>query len=197
MKRMFIFCAAGIFLLASVVYAFADIARPKSSPSPAPGKVVTQTFLTIVADPDASEARLQISQNDLPRLREALAGVSTDPTLIQRLSRSSTRTVMAGLFLFLSVSFAGVWLARSGQRRSHKALAAVLLGAAVIGAATLVTRANAGPPTPGYVRWAKLPKALMKGQETDGSVQIEIMPEGYGMRLILPLRNAQKANGEE
>ncbi|MDQ2855550.1 MAG: hypothetical protein M3R68_04420 [Acidobacteriota bacterium] len=195
MKRLLIFCAAGFIALASVVYANADIARPKPSPSTErEGKIVFHTGLTIVPDANAWEARLRISQSSLQELRAALADVQTNPSMIQRLSHSSTRTIMAGLFLFLSVSFAGVWLARSGQRRSHKVIAAVLLCAAVIGAATVITRANAGPP--GSYRWRGLPKALSEGRETQGGVDIEIVPDGQGMKLIIPLKN-KKPDGDE
>jgi len=196
---MLISCAAGLLLLASIVYAFADIARPKPSPEPSKeGKVVFHTGLTIVPDAKIYEARLQISQESLQNLREALAtvpaNVPANQSMIQRVAHSSTRTIMAGVFLFLSVSFAGVWLARSGRRRSHKAIAAVLLFAAVIGAATVITRANAGPP--GWYRWAGLPQALKDGKETAGSLDIEIVPEGNGMRLIIPTRRVNKPNEE-
>ena len=127
-------------------------------------------------------------------MRDALATVQTNQSMIQRLSHSSTRTIMAGLFLFLSVSFAGVWLARSGQRRSHKVIAAVLLCAAVIGAATVITRANAGPP--GSYRWRGLPQALSEGRATQGGLDIEIVPDGDGMKLIVPLKK-KKPNGDE
>ena len=104
---------------------------------------------------DVYEAKLQISQESLKYLRDALAsGQVSNPSLGQRIAQSSTRTIVAGLFLFFSVSFAGVWLARSATRRSHKAIAAVLLGVTVISAAAIITNANAGPP--GYVRWAGL-----------------------------------------
>ena len=73
---------------------------------------------------------------------------------------------MAGLFMFLAVSFAGVWLARSNQRRNHKAIAAALLVAVVLGIGTVIVRANAGPP--GYVRWQNLPQSLKDGKETVG-----------------------------
>jgi hypothetical protein len=199
MKRMFISGAAGLLLLATFVYAFADIARPKTSPSPEKfNKIVFHTGLTVVPDTKAYEARLQITQEELKSLREALAAVPANPSMMQRVAQSSTRTIMAGVFLFLSVSFAGVWLARAGQRRQsrgHKAIAAVLLCAGIIGAATVITRANAGPP--GWYRWAGLPQALKDGKETSGGLDIEIVPEGNGMRLIIPTRRVNKPNGEE
>jgi hypothetical protein len=103
---------------------------------------------------------------------------------------SSTRTIMAGTFMFLAVSFGGIWFARSGQRRNHKVVAAVVGVAFVLGLATVIVRANAGPP--GYIRWQNLPQALKDGQETAGGVQIEIAPGDDRMKLIIPLRKSNR-----
>ena len=91
--------------------------------------------------------------------------------------------------MFLAVSFAGVWLARSGQRRNQKAVAGVLLIAAFLGAATVIVRANAGPP--GYVRWQNLPQSLKDGKPTYGGVVVEVVPGDGNIKLIIPLRNKQ------
>ena len=197
MKRMFIYGAAMFVMLAAVALIYADVARPKPSASPLQeGKVVFHTGLIIVPKSEGYEARLQISQDSLKNLQQALASAELgSPSMTQRIAQSSTRTIIAGLFLFLSVSFAGVWLARSGSRRSNKAMAVVLLGVAVLGAAAIITRANAGPP--GYVRWAGLPKALSEGRSTSGGLDIQIVPEGSGMTLIIPMRKSQSTNGEE
>jgi hypothetical protein len=198
MKRMFIYVATTLVMLAAAAYIYADIARPKASPSPVQeGKIVFHTGLTIVPQGDvAYDARLQISQESLKNLREALASAQVgSPSLGQRIAQSSTRTIIAGLFLFLSVSFAGVWLARSASRRSHKAMAAVLLGVALLSAGAIITNANAGPP--GYVRWANLPKNLSEGRPTAGGLDIQIVPEGSGMTLIIPIRKTKGTNGEE
>jgi hypothetical protein len=194
MKRTLAFGAVGLLILLSVAQIHGDVARPKESPSPAAGKVVFHTSLSVVPDSKASEARLQISQETLGYIRAALANQPTNESLTRRIAHSPTRTILAGLFLFLSVSFGGVWLVRSGQSRVHKTVAGFLLCVAVLGAAAIITRANAGPP--GYVRWVDLPKKLSEGQPTYGTVDIEIMPEGDGMKLIVPLRK-QKNPGEE
>ena len=197
MKRMFIYGAATLVMLAAAAYIYADIARPKASPSPVQeGKFVFHTGLTIVPAENVYEAKLQISQESLKHLQGALASAEvSSPSLGQRIAQSSTRTIIAGLFLFLSVSFAGVWLARSASRRSHKAIAAVLLAVAVLGAAAIITHANAGPP--GYLRWAGLPKALTEGRPTSGGVDIVIVPEGSGITLVIPVRKTKGPNGEE
>ncbi len=190
MKRTLILGAAICALLASAIFAFGDIARPK--PSPVEPKTIFYTGLTVVSDPKAYEARLQISQETFKRMQEAAARDGGSTSMSQRIMHSSTRTIMAGLFMFLAVSFAGVWLARSNQRRNHKAIAAALLVAVVLGIGTVIVRANAGPP--GYIRWQNLPQSLKDGKETVGGVQIELVPGDDNMKLIIPLRNQKRAD---
>jgi len=194
MRITVVLCAAALLLSASAVYTFGDIARPKTTPTPVAGKVVFHTGLQIVPDAKSYEARLQISQETLQRIREATANTSANTSMTQRLMQSSTRTVMAGMFMFLAISFAGVWLARSSQRRSQKAIAAVLLVAGMLGAATVIVRANAGPP--GYYYWQNLPQNLTKGQPTRGGLDIEIVPGDDGIKLVVPMKNT-KQPGEE
>jgi hypothetical protein len=188
MKRILSFFAASL-LLATAIPAYGDIARPKPSPTPQAPRVVFHTRLAIVPDSKAYEARLQISQSDLQELRAALGNAPGNETMPQRLAQSSTRTIVAGLFMFLSLSFAGVWLARSVQTRGQKAIAALLLGTAVISAAAIIAQANAGPP--GSYYWKKLPENLTKGTSTSGGVDIVVVPDGSdgsGMKLIIPIR---------
>ena len=192
MKRTLILSAAICALLASAIYAFGDIARPK--PTAVQAKTVLYTGLTVVTDPKAYEARLQISQETLKRIQEGAGSNGGTESVTQRVMHSSTRTIMAGLFMFLAVSFAGVWFARSSQRRNHKAIAAVLLIAAVFGIGTVIVRANAGPP--GYIRWQNLPQALKDGKATSGGLNIEIVSGDENLKLIIPLRNTPKP-GEE
>jgi len=191
MKRTLLSIAAVGALLASGIYAFGDIARPK--PSPAEGKVIFYSGLSVVSDPKSYEARLQISQETLKRLQDAAAREGGSSSLSQSIMHSSTRTMMAGVFMFLAISFAGVWIARSNQKRNTKAVAAVLAIAFMFGLATVIVRANAGPP--GYIRWQNLPQSLKDGKETVGGVQIELVPGDDNMKLIIPLR--PKRDGEE
>ena len=186
MKRTLVLSSVIATLLAASVYAFGDIAKPK--PSPAEAKAILYTGLTVTSDAKASEARLQISQETLKHIQEALANSGDKISLTQRITHSSTRTMIAGFFMFLAVSFAGVWFARSSQRRNHKALAAALLVAVIFGVATVIVRANAGPP--GYIRWQNLPQALKDGKATNGGVDIEIVQSDENIKLIIPLRKS-------
>ena len=185
MKQLFTLCVLSL-LLSVATPAFGDIARPK--PSPELPKILLHTSLTVVPDSKAYEARLQISQSSLQELRAALAD-SGNGSVAQTISRSSTRTILAGIFMFLSLSFAGVWLARSVQTRSQKALVALLFCTAVMSAAAVMTQANAGPP--GSFYWKKLPQNLSKGAPTNGGIDIEVVADpsdGSGMKLIIPIR---------
>ena len=184
MKRSFKLCILAV-LLAAAVPAYGDIARPK--PSPEQPKVLLHTSLTIVPDSKANEARLQISQSSLQELRTALANTPVEGSMAQGLTHSSTRTMLAGVFMFLSLSFAGVWLARSVQTRSQKTIAGLLFVTAVISAAAMMAQANAGPPSSFY--WRKLPQNLSKGTPTNGGIDIEVVPgDASGMKLIMPTR---------
>jgi hypothetical protein len=192
MKRVLISAAAIFALAASAVFAFGDIARPKTSATPE-ARIVMYSGLTIVTDPKAYDAKLQISQETLKRISEGAAREGGSTSFMQNITHSSSRTMMAGLFMFLAVSFAGVWLARSNQRRNAKAMVAVLIVAFVFGVGTIMVRANAGPP--GYIRWQNLPQSLKDGKPTYGGVNIEIVPGDDNIKLIIPLRN-KSGNGE-
>ena len=189
MKKSLIATAAILALLASALYAFGDIARPKPTP-----KTLLYSGLTITSDPQAFEARLVISEESLKLLQEADARQGGGAALSQQIIHSSSRTIMAGLFMFLAISFAGIWLARSNQRRNTKAIAAVILVGVIFGVGTILVRANAGPP--GYIRWQNLPQALKDGKETRGGVSIEVVPGHGDMQLIIPMRKSSKP-GEE
>ena len=192
MKRTLFATAAILALLSSAIYAFADIARPK--PTPVEPKGLFYTGMTITSDPKKYEATLQISENTLRRLQEAAGPKGETTSLSQSIMHSSGRTMMAGVFMFLAISFAGVWFARSSQRRNHKAVAGVLLIAIIFGVATVIVRANAGPP--GYIRWQNLPQSLKDGKDTSGGLMIEVVPGDENMKLIIPLRKSGKP-GEE
>jgi hypothetical protein len=195
MKRTVVLCATVLLLIGSAVYVFGDIARPKETPTPVARRVALHTGLQIVPDAKSYEARLQISQKTLDLIRESGGSTSSNQTMTQRLMQSSTRTIMAGVFMFLAVSFAGVWLARSTQRRGQKAMAAFVLVVGLLSAATVIVRANAGPP--GTYLWRNLPTNLTKGEATRGGLDIEIVSgDDSGIKLIVPLKKTN-TSGEE
>jgi hypothetical protein len=197
-KRLLSSCGL-VLALAAALPLYADIARPpRPSPTVEKPKFVLHTSMEITTDSKAYEARLQISPESLEALRAALGDLpangstpqASGGSISQRLTGSSTRTVMAGLLMFLSLSFAGIWLARSVQTRGQKTVAGFLFATAVIGAAAIITQANAGPP-PSW-QWRKLSTNLSQGRPTHASVNIEIVPEGNGIKLIIPVTPSGK-----
>jgi len=203
MKSILSICSLTLFLLIITPAADADIARPKPSPGVKESRVVLNTVLQIVPDPKINDARLQIPQSELQSLRAALDAAAGNTTVATSIGQSSTRTIIAGILLFASISVAGVWLARSRGKngetgRAKKAVAAILIGMATLGAAAVITRGNAGPP--GYYRWRNLPQSLMEGRAMSGSVAVEIVPDdpnsGNEIKLLIPLRKSTRP-GEE
>ena len=184
MRHILVYCAIGLLICLSAATLYGDIARPK--PSSGDRKIVFHTSLSVVPDTNASEARLRITPATLNNIRAAMAGAQASETMGQRIAHSSPRTIIAGFFLFLSASFAGIWLTRAGQGRGQKVVAALLLGIAVAGATTLITRGNAGPPP--SERWQNLSKVLSDGRAMSGGLDIEISGEGNGVVLTVPAK---------
>lgn len=203
MKFVTILCCVIATTFLSSLTIFADIARPKPSPVTEP-RVALRTTLTIEPDFKGYQARLQIRQSDLQQLRAALDSMPGDRSVASSITHGSTRTIVAGLLLFLSISFAGVWLARarstSGVGRGQKTAAAILLVVVTLGAAAIITRGNVAPPT-GYYSWRNLSKSLAEGNSTTGSLDVEIIPDGAAsvssMKLTIPLRKQGRSADEE
>ena len=187
MKRTVFSPAVLLCVLNFAISVSADIARPNPSPSPNQARFLTRASIEIVPDPKALEARLEIPPEVLKNLSAGFTDVPASPSVVQSIARSSQRTIIAGLLLFLSLSLTGVWLARSGKRRNSRVVAALVLCVSVLGAAAIITYANAAPP--GYIRWQNLPQALTEGRATRGSIDVAAGSEGSSIRLIIPMRN--------
>lgn len=202
MKAILFICSLSLLILVLTPVADADIARPKPAPSVKESKMVLHTRLQIVTDSKIYDARLQIPESYLKSWQAELNGAGASTPLASVITQSRTRTIIAGTLLFLSLSFAGVWLARTRHKesergRARKAIAAVLIAGATLGAAAIITRANAGPP--GYYEWRNLGQHLTQGRQTSGGVDVEIVaddPNSGGIKLLIPVRGSTK-QGEE
>jgi len=197
MKTLLSFACLLLAVMFSTQTAVADIAKPKTPDQPS--KVVLRRNLEIVPDGKVWSARLQLTQSDLQELRAAIDAAGGQPGVAASIAQSPVRTIIAGLLLFLSVSFAGIWLTRtSAASRARKAIAAGILVVAVLGAAAIITRGNAGPP-PGYHNWMKLSKNFAQGRATSGDMIIEIVPDepnrAPGVKLLVPYN--PKQSGDE
>jgi hypothetical protein len=185
---VFTFC----LVVSTAISVSADVPKPKAPEKPV--RVALHTRLEIVPDDKIYEAKLQISESDLKTFMAALNATPPDnggiAAVAGGISASATRTIIAGMLMFLALSVAGVLLARSSSLgRTQKALGAIVLVAVVLGAAAIITRGNAGPP--GSYYWRNLPKALSDGKPTQGGVDVEIVadsPDGKPIRLLIPLK---------
>ena len=188
--------AALALLLAAASPAFADIALPKR-----PGADNSQirrdlpiARMTIERVEGLREARLQIPRSRLQELNLA-AGIGTGGT--QAASFKSAGTIVGGIFISLAVVLTGLLLARSRRGlRVGRAAAAVALCVCAAGAAAVAAYANAAPP-PGLR--PQDPGTLVKavtGAPLAGSIRVEVVDEGYEIKLLVPAK-ARNSRGDE
>jgi hypothetical protein len=196
--RLFRHFAALAALLFATSNAFADIAAPRS-PTPQPKSAIRTDLpdvkLTIERVEGLREARLQIPRSQLGRMNE-LAGVEQGGAgVAQAGTFRGAGTVVAGFFLSLSVVLTGLLLVRSRRGAALGRTAAVLLVCAgAAGAGAVVTYANAGLPG-----WRpQNPGTLVKaapGKPLTGWIRMEVVEEGYEIKLLIPAKS--QGGGEE
>jgi len=109
MKTLLGFCCV-FFLTVGFALANGKMAVWAPTPSIKPGKVVLRTTLEVIPDAQANEARLQITQTTLNELRAGINDGAGNTAIAAAVSQSPTRTIVAGLLMFLAVSVAGVLL---------------------------------------------------------------------------------------
>jgi hypothetical protein len=203
MKNLLTIIFLFLFVLTTTLLVRADIARPKQVPNPTPENKTLYSYLQVIPDSKASGARLQIKQSVFNQLAAGTQGSSSNAALTSTAIPNNTRTIIAGVLLFLSIAFAGVWIARTMRTKSalgqgQKTVAALMFVIVTVGAAAVITHGNAPPP--GY-QWRGLATALAEGRTTFGEVTIEIVPDASldtpGARLIVPVRKQNPKNGEE
>ena len=169
--------------------AFADIPAPEHrqpKPPVAGKRVLPPARMLIESRKDVTEARLQISQSVLRELRAELEGDPASDAAASASSSGQTQTIIAGVFLSLSLAFAGVFIARSRSRTTKQVAIGALVVFAVAGALTFKALANARPPEPRIVDAGSLPRATTPDEELNGVVRVEIVPDGRVIKLIVP-----------
>ncbi len=194
--RLFKQLAALALLLAAASPAFADIALPKK-PANNPNEIrrdLPTARMTIERVEGLREARLQIPGSRLQELRLA-AGVEGGGG--QAVTFKSAGTIVGGVFISLAVVLTGLLLARSRRGVGvGRAAAALVLCACAAAAAAVAAYANAAPP-PGLR--LQDPGTLVKavtGAPLAGSIRVEVVDEGYEIKLLIPAR-ARTGRGDE
>lgn len=194
MKRSFYTIAAALFLVSVSATVFADIARPRPRPETDDTARILATRnspLVIAVEPGTKQAHLLIPRSLLHELAADTAATSATGMLG---NITSTRTLIAGMFLSLSFFFCGVWLVRS--RRATRSGVAVAAMFAVAAIATTIAAANAGPPPasrlldPGTLNLA----VPQPGTSLSGQVHVQIVSSGSEIRLVVPSAAAQSGD---
>jgi hypothetical protein len=188
-------CCLSLALLAfAPATAFADIALPEPAPTRTPEKVrraasLPAARMSIESRSDVTEARLQIPQNVLRQLRaemEREAANSEGAAATVTDSLRPTQTIIAGVFLSLSLAFAGVFVARTRSRAAKQAAAVALCIFAATGALAIKTLANARPPEPRTLDAGSLKRATTPDAALNGQIRVEVVPENGAFKLIVP-----------
>jgi len=188
--------AALALLLAAASPAFADIALPKRPDADNDGirRELPASRMTIERVEGLREARLQIPRS---RLQEMGLAAGTEARGAQAATVKSAGTIVVGIFISLAVVLTGLLLARSRRGlRVGRAAAALVLCACAAGAAAVAAYANVAPP-PGLR--PQDPGTLVKavtGAPLAGSIRVEVIDEGYAIKLLLPAK-ARTGRGDE
>ncbi|HEY9404832.1 MAG TPA: hypothetical protein VIQ24_19400 [Pyrinomonadaceae bacterium] len=184
-------CCLALALFAFTAPALADIAPPPPTPTQTPQKVrraasLPAARMSIESRNDATEARLQIPRNLLRQLRAEIDGDAASDAATATDSLRSTRTIIAGVFLSLSLAFAGVFIARTRSRGAKQAAAVALVVFAATGALAFKTFANARPPEPRPLDAGSLKLATTPDAELNGVIRVEVVDENNVFKLIVP-----------
>lgn len=184
-------CCLALALFAFAPAAFADIPAPQHMPTATPQQgrrtaSLPAARMLIESRSDATEARLQIPQNVLRQLRAEMDRQSATDAAAAADSLRPTRTIIAGVFLSLSLAFGGLLIARTRSRTAKQAAAVALVVLAATGALALRTLANARPPEPRTLDAGSLKRATTPAEELEGLIRVEIVPEYGAVKLIVP-----------
>ncbi|HLL71515.1 MAG TPA: hypothetical protein VK363_08790 [Pyrinomonadaceae bacterium] len=177
------------FVAFAPLTAFADIPAPEHRQprtTQTTKRPLPPARMLIESRKDATEARLQISQSVLRELRAEIEAGGASDIAGSTTTLSQTQTIIAGVFLSLSLAFAGVFIARSRSRMTKQVAAGALVVVAFAGTLAFKAFANARPFEPRLVDAGSLPRATTPETELNGVVRIEIVPEGRVIKLIVP-----------
>jgi len=184
-------------LLAAAAPAFADIALPKK-PGADPNEVrrdLPTARMVIERVEGLREARLQIPRSRLQEMGLA-AGIDTGGG--QAASLRSAGTIIGGIFISLAVILTGLLLVRSRRGlRVGRVATAVALCVCAAGAAAVAAYANVAPP-PGLR--PQDPGTLVRavsGAPLAGSIRVEVVDEGYEIKLLVPAKPRSNKGDEE
>lgn len=192
--KLRLLCLA-LALCALAPAAFADIApppQPVPTPTQPPGRraaPLPAARMLIEARNDATEARLQIPRNMLTQLRAEMdrdSGTEAGATTPASASSGAIRTIIAGVFLSLSLAFAGITITRARSRHAKQAAVVALVACAAIGALAIKTFANIRPLESRTLDAGSLKLATTPDAKLNGVIRVEVVDEHNVFKLIVP-----------
>jgi len=174
-----------MLLIIGFMSIFADIPSPNSNrvrrqPRPTPVNMKIQPAES------ASDAKLVIPRNILQQLRASLDDTDQQDAASVISNNNNSRTIIAGIFMSISLAFGGVWLMRRGAtsgRLVGTAAVIVLIGAS--GIATGIALGNAPPYFPRSLT-SKILTPELQWSGASGKVTVEVVADGDQITLVLP-----------
>ena len=174
-----------MLLIVGFMSTFADIPSPNSNrvrrqPRPTPVNMKIQPAES------ASDAKLVIPRNILQQLRASLDDTDQQDAASVISNNNNSRTIIAGIFMSISIAFGGVWLMRSGAtsgKLARTAAVITLIGAS--GIATGIALGNAPPYFPRSLT-SKILTPELQWSGASGKVTVEVVTDGDQITLVLP-----------
>lgn len=163
-------------LMFFAINAFADIRLP-DTPKPTPEKKSKEVSgsMLIKIDDKTNEAVLLLNKSQINQLRASLDEADDEGETRAGIDSSRVQTIVSGLFLSLGFIFGGVWL--SSRSKPSKIVVGLFLFA-VVGAASTLVFANAGPPSSLRSISSRMFSDDMKGWRWGyGKIKIKIVDE--------------------
>jgi hypothetical protein len=187
------FAITALLLLASVS-SLADIANPNSNRRRPPVRPTAPTSMRIQPDEKAKNAKLLIPREVLSGLRASLDEGDPQTSASTGIAGiTSAQTIMVGIFMSLSLAFAGLWLMKFRVQSDRLTRAAVVIALLGLGTATTsVVLGNAGPPPVAQSLTLKILTPELQWWGAYGQVTVEIAQDGDGITLVLPKQKDQK-----
>jgi hypothetical protein len=190
-KRPFALTA---LLIVASISSLADIPNPNSNRRRPPVRPDSPTSMRIQPDEKAKNAKLLIPRGVLSGLRASLdEGDPQSNSSAAVAGITGTQTIMMGIFLSLSLAFAGLWLMKSRAQSDGLTRAALVIAILGLGTATTsVVLGNAGPPPVARSLTSKILTPELQWWGANGQVTVEVVQDGDQITLVLPKQKDQQ-----
>jgi hypothetical protein len=161
---------SALVVLASVSSVWADVGPKRPLPPPQPDASVP---FVIETTNNVGPAKLIIPKKFVGAMKASLDHQEKDTAVASNGSRVAT--ILAGIFLTLSVAFTGLWVIRQRSVFGNRAVAIMIASLLVMGIGAAIVLANAPPP----------PLPAAKAADNSDKVVIEVVEQGDAVKLIV------------